>query len=114
MILEAPLYNAPNHDYVYQVFLPHPDAGPLMTMTLSPEEQTLKRKMFACHKTQEKTFLDFHVEKEQYRIAPRYHFCAPPHAGPAGYDQFNWPINTKVWCVLAWKAIRELDLLELA
>lgn len=113
-ILEAPLYNAPDQKYVHQVFLPHPDAGPLIVLQLSPEQQALKRRMFASHKTQERAFLDFQAEKEQYRLAPRYHFCAPPHPSDAGYNQFNWPLNGRVWRRLAWKAMRELDLLELA
>lgn len=112
VILESPLYNAPSGQYIHQVFLPHPDAGPLVTIPLSLAQQDLKRRMFACHKTQEQTFLSFHVDNEQFRLAPRYHFCAPPHAGNAGYDQFNWQLNGRVWRKEAWKALRELDLVD--
>lgn len=113
-IMEAPLYNAPGGKYVHQVFLPHADAGPIVSVPLSEEQKAMKRKMFASHRTQTKTFDDFHVENEQFRVAPRYHFCAPPHSGDVGYNQFNWPLTGKVWRRMAWKAIRELDLLELA
>jgi LmbE family N-acetylglucosaminyl deacetylase len=114
VIIEAPLYNAPGGRYVHQVFLPHHDAGPVLLVQLSEEQQALKRRMYACHETQGKTFNDFHVEKEQFRVAPRYHFCAPPHSGDVGYNQFGWPLNGRVWRRHAWKAVRELDLLELA
>ena len=114
VIIEAPLYNAPAGRYVHQIFLPHPDAGPVLSVTLSQEQQTFKRKMYACHETQNKTFNDFHVEKEQFRVAPRYHFCASPHSGEVGYNQFRWPITGRVWRRTAWKAMRELDLLDLA
>jgi LmbE family N-acetylglucosaminyl deacetylase len=113
-IMETPLYNAPGGRYVHQVFLPHADAGPILSMPLSEEQKILKRRMYACHESQGKTFDDFHVEKEQFRVAPRYHFCAPPHSGDVGYNQFGWPLNGKVWRRRAWKAVRELDLLELA
>lgn len=113
-IIESPLYSAPDGRYVHQVFVPHADAGPVLSVPLSEEQKILKRRMYACHETQSKTFNDFHVETEQFRIAPRYHFSAPPHPGDVGYNQFRWPLTGKVWRRLAWKAMRELDLLELA
>lgn len=114
VIIESPLYNAPNGRYVHQVFLPHADAGPILLNPLSQEQKILKRSMYDCHETQRKTFNDFHVDNEQFRVAPRYHFCAPPHPGDVGYNQFRWPVTGKVWRKTAWKAMRELDLLDLA
>jgi LmbE family N-acetylglucosaminyl deacetylase len=110
VIIEAPLYNAPNGTYVHQTFLSHPDAGEIVSMSLSTEQQDLKRRMFDCHATQKEVFKEFHTESEQFRLAPRYHFCAPPHPGDAGYDQFHWPLNSSVWRRQAWKAMRELGL----
>lgn len=114
VIVEAPLYSAPQGAYIHSQFLPHDDAGPITTFPLTPREQALKRRMFDCHLTQRKTFDDFGVEEESFRLAPRYHFAAPPHAGAVGYDQFNWPVNGRVWRNQAWKAIRELGVPELA
>lgn len=110
VIVEAPLYNAPDKTYVHQIFLSHPDAGEIVSNRLSADQQDLKRRMFACHATQESTFKSFQTENEQFRLAPRYHFCAPPHPGDAGYDQFHWPLNSSLWRRQAWKAMRELGL----
>lgn len=115
VILEAPLYSGPDGEFIHQTFLAHEDAGPTFTLRLSPEEQALKLRMFACHASQKGTFEDFHVREELFRLAPRYHFSRPPHAGPAGYDNFGWPITGRRWRRLAWQAMRDLNLLtELA
>ena len=111
-IVEAPLYNAPTGEFIPQVFLPHADAGPDFCMQLSPEEQELKRAMYACHVSQARLAEDFGVTHESFRIAPRHHFCAPPHPGPLCYEAFVWLFNGRRWRNLAWKAMRELDLHE--
>lgn len=111
-IIEAPLYSAPDGHYVHQLFVPHPDAGAAVTLTLSPAENDLKRRMYACHVTQGTTFDDFSVTQEHFRLAPRYHFSRPPHPGKIGYDSFRWPITGRVWRQHARQAMRELDILR--
>lgn len=112
VILEAPLYNGPDGEFIRQTFLPHEDAGPAFALRLNPEEQALKLRMFGCHASQKSTFKDFHVQEELFRLAPRYHFSRPPHAGPVGYEKFGWPVTGRRWRRLAWQAMRDLNLLQ--
>lgn len=112
LIVEAPLYNAPSGTFEHSKFLPHPDAGPVANFPLSPAERDLKQRMFACHVTQKSVFEAFGTIEEKFRLAPRYHFAAPPHAGDVGYGQYMGAFTGKVWRRLAWRAMRELDLLD--
>jgi LmbE family N-acetylglucosaminyl deacetylase len=113
VIVEAPLYSAPKGGaFVHNQFVPHNDAGPVICFPLSPAEQDLKRRMFDCHATQNSVFAAFDVTEEKFRQAPRYHFAAPPHAGDVGYDQYMGPFTGRVWRRHAWRAMRELDLLQ--
>lgn len=112
LIIEAPLYSAPNGHYVHQLFVPHPDAGPAISLALSPMESERKRQMYACHATQGATFDEFSVDQEHFRLAPRYHFSRPPHPGKIGYDSFGWPVTGRAWRRHAWEAMRELDVLK--
>ena len=112
VIVEAPLYNGANREFEYRKFLPHPDAGPVIDFELSPEEQALKRRMFECHATQGRILSSFGVERELFRLAPRYHFSAPPHPGAAGYDRYHWHVSGRVWRAQARRAMRALNLLE--
>jgi N-acetylglucosamine malate deacetylase 2 len=112
VIVEAPLYNGASGPYVHGKFLPHPDAGPVLDLALSGEEQALKRRMFECYISQQNMLSSFDVVHEQFRLAPRYHFSASPHAGDVGYNQFHWPINGRKWRALARRAMRTLNVLE--
>jgi N-acetylglucosamine malate deacetylase 2 len=112
LIVEAPLYSAPGGDFIYQDFVPNLDAGPELRLRLSAEEVDRKQRMFEAYITQQDQLDKFSAEKESFRIAPRYHFSAPPHAGKVGFDQFGWSITGKVWRRAAWEAMRELDLLD--
>jgi len=111
-IVEAPLYSAPSGDYVYAAFVPHDDAGATHELVLSPEEQELKRRMFERHATQAQVLESFTVERERFRLAPRYHFTAPPHAGDVGYERFQWQTTAKTWRQAAWRTLSELDLVD--
>jgi LmbE family N-acetylglucosaminyl deacetylase len=112
VIVEAPLYNAPKGSFQHSKFVPHADAGPVAVFKLSPAEQDLKRRMFDCHVTQRAVFADFDGTQEAYRLAPRYHFSAPPHPGDAGYNQFMGAFTGAVWRKHAWRAMRELGVWE--
>ena len=111
-IIEAPLYNAPHGEYIRCQFLPNDDAGASLSFNLTPAERDLKRRMFDCHKTQKEVLAPFELDEEQFRVAPRYHFSLPPHAGEVGFNKFNWPVTGEVWRTHAWRAMIELGLLE--
>jgi LmbE family N-acetylglucosaminyl deacetylase len=112
LIVEAPLYNAPEGKFVWGKFLPHDDAGPVSIFPLSPGEREQKRRMFECHASQRQVFTNVGLEQETFRQAPRYHFSAPPHPGKPGYAQFMGAGAALLWRRRAWEAMRELDLLD--
>lgn len=112
VIVEAPLYNAPGGVFQHSKFLSHPDAGPIVRFALSPAEQDLKRRMFECHVTQRSVFEPFDIETESFRVAPRYHFRLPPHSGDVGYNRYMGAFTGRVWRAHAWRAMRELDLVD--
>jgi LmbE family N-acetylglucosaminyl deacetylase len=112
VIVEAPLYNAPDGKFVWSKFLANEDAGPVSVFPLSAEEQDRKRRMFECHATQREVFTNVGVEAELFRQAPRYHFTAPPHVGEVGYVQFMGGSTGRGWRRRAWQAMRELGVWE--
>jgi LmbE family N-acetylglucosaminyl deacetylase len=112
VIIEAPLYNAPDGKFVWTKFLAHQDAGPVSVFPLSADEQDRKRRMFECHVTQREVFTNVGVEAELFRQAPRYHFCAPPHPGEVGYVQFMGGSTGRSWRRQAWRAMREMGVWE--
>lgn len=111
-IIEAPLYSAPDGTLVFSKFVPNADAGPPISLRLSPAEKDIKRRMFDCHVTQKKVFAGFGLDEETFRLAPRYHFSVSPHSGDVGYNQFKWPVTGRIWRAHAMRAMRALDLLE--
>jgi len=111
-ILEAPVYNRAGEARALQAFLPDPDAGPVVTLELTAEERDLKRRMLLSHATQQHVLGDFETARELFRLAPRYHFSASPHAGRLGFEELPWPVSGRAWLRTAWRAIRELALIE--
>ena len=111
-IVEAPLYNAWDGVFRTRRFVPHEDAGPVLTLVLSDRERDLKRRMFECHATQRGILRDFGIDEEYFRVAPRYHFAVAPHVGDVGFNEYRWPVNGKRWRQRAWRAMRELDLVR--
>ncbi len=112
VIAEAPLYSAAHRFFMHQDLVPHDDAGPETHLELSPAEVDLKQRMFNCYVTQRDQFPKFRADRESFRLAPRYHFAAAPHPGPAGFDRYDWALTGQRWRRAAWQAMRELELLE--
>ena len=75
-------------------FLPGPEA---VEIALTGTEQARKRAMLACFASQAATLAAFGTGHEAFRPAPRYDFAAPPHAGPAYYDGFDWGMTGTAW-----------------
>jgi N-acetylglucosamine malate deacetylase 2 len=80
------------------------------THTLSPAEREMKRRMLDAYASQRETLLQFGVEAERFRPAPRYDFTAPPHPGPLWYERFDWGCTGAEWRQRAAAALRELGL----
>ena len=66
-----------------------PGAGPKDTefFRRAVDELTLRNATLAA----------FGTGHEAFRPAPRYDFAAPPHAGPAYYDGFDWGMTGTAW-----------------
>ena len=110
VILEAPFYNSASGEAKTGFFMPHPDSGETLTMPLQPGERSLKQRMYDCYVTQKMILKDFATDRESFRVAPRYHFAAPPHPGKIGYSRFAWAMKGRAWRACAWMAIRNLGL----
>jgi LmbE family N-acetylglucosaminyl deacetylase len=87
-----------------------PGGPPAVELRLSPAEQALKRRMFACFATQAEVLAPFDVKLERFRRAPRYDFTCPPHHGPLYYETLAWGMRSDEWCALAARALAQLGL----
>ncbi len=84
------------------------DSAAEQVYRLSPAEQSQKRRMLACFRTQQETLAQFGVDEERLRPAPDYDFSQPPHAGRLFYEQFSWGMTGRRWLELARAAREEL------
>lgn len=105
-IVEFASYHERDGALVRGEFLPSAE-HPVRTVTLAPEEQELKRRMFACHATQEAVLGHFRVEAEPFRRAPRYDFGREPLA-PFHYDRHGWRCTGRAFLERTRAALREL------
>lgn len=77
---------------------------------LDDDLRALKRRMLECHASQRKVLCHFGCEREPIRIAPRYDFGTPPHAGRLFYEHFDWWMSGAAWRARAREAMRALGL----
>ena len=75
-------------------FLPGPEP---VVVPLREAERARKRAMLDCFASQAATLAAFGTGHEAFRPAPLYDFTAPPHAGPAYYDGFDWGMTGAAW-----------------
>jgi len=73
---------------------------PGKTMVLCPEEQSLKRAMLECFRSQQAFLQLFPTDREIFRPAPVYDFTQAPHSGPLFYEQQGWARGDE-WRALA-------------
>ena len=85
-----------------------PSDRPVRTLSLTPAECDLKRRMLACFATQRDTLQYFPVAVERFRVAPAYDFAKPPHAGTLFYEQFDWGLTGVQFRECAAAALAEL------
>lgn len=75
---------------------------------LNPEEREFKIRMIHRFTTQTKTLQPFmNPEVEKFRIAPRYDFMRPPHAGKLWYENFDWGVDGARWRKMASQTLRD-------
>lgn len=112
IIIEMTSYHERGGQEVFGEFLPHADAGAARTFVLGERDRDLKHRMFACHISQAQVLRNFPLDVERFRVAPRYDFLKPPHAGRLGYQSLIWGFDGQVWCRAAARALHRLHLLE--
>lgn len=110
--VEMTSYHLADGEMIHGKFLPRQDAGPVETFVLDAEAQDLKRRMFACHKTQQAVLGYFPLDAERFRQAPPYDFLEPPHGGRLGYETYIWNAEGAVWRRSAARALRRLGLID--
>jgi len=114
-ILEAPFYHAGANGMETGSFLgdgatTSVDLGLRRVCELSPVERARKRERLDCFVTQRETLAQFGIEREQFRIAPVYDFCRPPHPGRLLYENFAWGATGEQFRALAASALQEVGL----
>lgn len=110
-LLEMTSYHRRDGVFVTGEFLPHTRGGPISTVELSAEELAIKREMLECYASQAQVLAAFRMDRERYRLAPRYDFSLPPHPGPPNYEALGWAMTGARWRELARAACEELGLL---
>jgi LmbE family N-acetylglucosaminyl deacetylase len=105
--VEMTSYHAgPLGEFLISCFLPN---GPeSVTALLSEAEQARKWQMFRCFATQQRALKIFRPGSELFRLAPRYDFTRPPHAGRLHYERRNWGMQGAEWRDLARRAAQEM------
>jgi LmbE family N-acetylglucosaminyl deacetylase len=87
-----------------------PDTDLSEVIPLTPAQQALKARMFACYASQSKTLEPFDCTAERFRIAPAYRFTERPHGRGAYYDDHDWGMRSERWLGLAAEALGRLGL----
>ena len=108
VIVEAPFYHAGSQGFEAGTFSRSDQSTPEVVYDLSPAERERKHALIACFVTQKETLKGFHDATERYRIAPKYDFTRPPHAGKVLYDHYPWGMTSERFCELAQEAEAEL------
>lgn len=108
-VIESPFYHAgENGSMRTGVFLPSHPQEDILAIELTPEEQRNKTARLACFRSQAETLAQFGVERESFRLAPRYDFSRRPHAGQLFYENFPWGMSGDRFCELAMASTKEL------
>jgi N-acetylglucosamine malate deacetylase 2 len=76
-----------------------------VTLSLTPEERTMKARMFGSYVSQWHILSEFPLEPERLRAAPVYDFSRPPHDGQLWYEYLNWPTTNALWREAAKKLL---------
>ena len=108
VIVEMTSYHAGENGLETGAFIPCLNCHVEATAILSAAERRRKRRLFACYRTQRSVLANFAIDVERFRLAPRYDFRAPPHAGQLYYESLNWNITGSQWRALARAAEQEI------
>ncbi|HEY0454831.1 MAG TPA: PIG-L family deacetylase [Verrucomicrobiae bacterium] len=106
-IIEMTSYHNGPYGMVAGEFLPVANCEPIVRV-LSTPECALKRRLYSCFASQQRTLRWFPIESESFRFAPQYDFTRPPHDGKLFYEQFKWGTDGARWRQLAARASKTL------
>ncbi len=109
-LLEMTSYHRRDGGLVTGEFLPDTRGGPITLVELDAEDLAIKREMLGCYASQAQVFAAFRVDRECYRLAPRYDFSLPPYPGTSHYEALGWAMTGARWRELARAACEELGL----
>lgn len=107
LVLELASYHMRNGQRVRGDFLPN-WRTPMRAVHLSPEGKMLKASMFDRFTSQQECLREFPIDIERFRVAPRYVFTEPPHAGTLLYEHHGVAITGVEWRAQAEKALKML------
>ncbi|MHA3774640.1 PIG-L deacetylase family protein [Verrucomicrobiota bacterium sgz303538] len=109
-IVEMTSYHNRNGSLAAGKFIESSPAVPISTARLEPKERELKQDMFACFRTQASVLVQFPIDAERFRPAPKYDFTRAPHSGPLFYELHPWGMTGECFRAHANGALRELGL----
>jgi LmbE family N-acetylglucosaminyl deacetylase len=106
LILEMTSYHAQKGRCVTGKFLEN-GVRPELVLEFSREDRERKRRMMEAYSSQRLVLESFPVDSERLRLAPKYDFSRPPHAGKLWYELMGWRMTGRRWRELAAAALRE-------
>src|SRR4051812_15598748 len=83
-------------------------ADSVLEIELDEKERAFKQQLFDCFESQQRVLRWFPLEREKFRLAPRYDFTRPPRNGQLYYEMFPWGMSSRYWNELAKAALGEL------
>jgi len=112
VLVEFTSYHAGPEGVETGEFLPASSRSRLgeITVALTDDEHTLKRRMFDCYASQRNVLDWFTISTEKFRRAPDYDFSQPPHEGQLFYERHNWGIDGASWREHAARAFQQLGI----
>lgn len=105
-LLEAATYHGVTGAIRAGEFLPA--SCEVVRVRLDAEALALKKSVFSCYPSQERTLRHVFADAECIRYAPRYDFREPPHEGRLLYEQFGFGITGAIWREAAAAAEKSL------
>jgi len=109
-LVEMTSYHARDARLVTGEFLG--ESRPVVTVEHDAALRDRKRAMLDGYVSQREILGPFGVQRERFRMAPRYRFDAPAHRGTLHYESLGWPMTGARFADLARIALAELGIAE--
>ncbi len=110
-LLEFTGYFGRGDEMVTSEFLPNAGAR-TVAIRLSARQREQKERMMRCYSSQQNVLSGFAIDRELFRVAPKYKFTSAPHPGTLHYERYNWGVTGEEWRCLAGEALLSLKLSE--